>query len=90
MDAQNFAAELEAAGYAEIETKTLETRSANQGHAHDSSVRGLVLDGEFIVACGGEPRSYRTGDIFEVPAGMPHTEAVGPDGARILVGRRYA
>ena len=57
MDAHDFAAKLEAAGYTEIETKALEPRPANHGHAHDSSVRGLVLDGEFIVACEGEPRS---------------------------------
>jgi quercetin dioxygenase-like cupin family protein len=89
MDAQDFAAGLEAAGYIEIETKALDPRPANHGHAHDSSIRGLVLDGEFIVACEATPRSYRAGEIFEVPAGMSHTEAVGAAGAKIVVGRKY-
>jgi quercetin dioxygenase-like cupin family protein len=90
MNEQDFAAQLERDGFVEIETRTLAARPANHGHTHDSSVRGMVLDGEFIVACGSEaPRSYRAGEVFEVAAGVTHTEAIGAAGARIVVGRKY-
>lgn len=89
MDAKQFVAQLEQDGYREIETKMLQPRPANHQHEHGYSVRGLVLDGEFIVTCGGEPHSYRPGDVFEVAAGLLHDEAVGPRGAHIVVGRKY-
>ena len=89
MDAATFRAELEQAGYREIETKSLEARPENGDHGHHFSVRGLVLDGEFIVTKDGVPHSYRPGEMFEVVADTLHNEAVGPQGARILVGRKY-
>lgn len=86
----DFAATLEREGFVEIETKTLDPRPANHGHVHDCIVRGMVLAGEFIVACGEEtPRAYHTGEIFEVAAGTPHTEEIGQEGATIVVGRKY-
>ncbi len=84
-----FEAELKSAGYTDIETKTLEPRPANSGHAHDYDIRGLVLDGTFIVIQDGESVPHRAGEIFAVPAGKSHQEEIGPQGARILVGRKY-
>jgi quercetin dioxygenase-like cupin family protein len=90
MDGEGFAARLAQDGFIEIETRTLAARPANHGHTHDCMVRGMVLEGEFIVACGSEaPRSYRSGEVFEVPAGVSHTETIGEGGARIVVGRKY-
>jgi quercetin dioxygenase-like cupin family protein len=84
-----FEAELKGAGYVEIETKVLDPRPANNGHTHDYDIRGLVLDGIFIVKQDDELMIYRAGEIFAVPAGRSHTEEIGPHGARILVGRKY-
>ena len=84
-----FEAKLQSAGYTEIESKTLDPRPANAGHAHDYDIKGLVLDGVFIVKQGDQSVAYRTGDIFEVPAGKRHSEEIGPNGARVLVGRKY-
>jgi uncharacterized protein YjlB len=36
----------------------------------------------------GEEYAYREGDIFVLPAGHRHAEAVGPAGVDYLVGRR--
>ena len=58
-------------------------------HAHDYDIRGLVLDGIFIVAQDNKPVTYRAGDVFFVVAGTSHTEEIGPQGAKILVGRKY-
>ena len=90
MDGQDFAARLAADGFTEIETKTLVARPANDDHTHDGTVRGMVLEGEFIVTCGSEPpRHYRPGEVFEVAAGVPHTEEIGTAGARIVMGRKF-
>jgi quercetin dioxygenase-like cupin family protein len=89
MDHSAFEAELSRSGYTQIETKTIEPRPVNAAHAHDYIVKGLVLDGIFIVTEGDTPTTYLPGDIFEVAQGQPHTEAIGPHGAKVLVGRKY-
>ena len=89
MQQDAFEAALKSAGYVEIETKALDPRPVNHGHVHDYDIRGLVLDGIFIVNQGEEPVTYRTGEIFDVPKGRSHTEEIGTGGARILVGRKY-
>jgi quercetin dioxygenase-like cupin family protein len=89
MDHSAFEAELSRGGYTEIETKTIEPRPVNSAHTHDYIVKGLVLDGIFIVTDGGNPTTYLPGDIFQVAQGQPHTEAIGPQGAKVLVGRKY-
>jgi quercetin dioxygenase-like cupin family protein len=89
MNQDTFEAELKSAGYTDIETKALDPRPANHGHAHDYDIRGLVLEGTFIVIRDGEGVPHHRGDVFAVPAGKSHQEEIGPDGARILVGRKY-
>lgn len=88
-DIATFEQNLRADGYVEIETKAYEPRPANGDHGHHFSVRGLILDGAFTVTVAGVPRCYRPGDIFEVPEGAIHNEAIGPEGTRLLVGRKY-
>lgn len=89
MQQNAFEAELRFAGYVEIESKALDPRPVNKGHVHDYDIKGLVLDGIFIVNQGEAPVTYRAGEIFVVPAGRSHTEEIGPQGARIVVGRKY-
>jgi quercetin dioxygenase-like cupin family protein len=89
MRQEAFEAELGSAGYTQIESKALDPKPANVEHAHDYDIRGMVLDGVFIVKQGDQSVAYRTGDIFEVPAGKRHSEEIGPNGARVLVGRKY-
>jgi quercetin dioxygenase-like cupin family protein len=59
-------------------------------HAHPFDVRALVLNGEITLTVEGEDYAYREGDIFVMPAGHRHAEAVGADGVDYLVGRRAA
>ena len=89
MDANAFEAELSKNGFTEIETKAIEPRPVNSAHSHDYIVRGLVLDGIFIVTEGDKPTTYLPGDIFQVAQGQKHTESFGPQGAKVLVGRKY-
>ena len=84
-----FEAELKSAGYTHIETKVIEQRPVNDEHKHDYGIRGIVLDGTFIVTQDKRPTKYRAGEVFTVAQGQPHTEEIGPQGARILLGRKY-
>ena len=58
-------------------------------HAHPFDVRALVLNGEITLTVEGVSHAYREGDIFLMPAGHRHAEAVGPTGVDYLVGRRH-
>lgn len=89
MDETEFEAKLKADGYLEIETKSYAPSPANGEHGHHFAIRGLVLDGAFIVTHDNQPVTYRPGDIFAVAEGDLHCEEIGPQGARVLVGRKY-
>jgi quercetin dioxygenase-like cupin family protein len=84
----DFEARLRREGYGEVVTAEMKPGERRAEHAHDYEVEALVLDGEITLACDGEERSYRAGDIFRMAAGRPHEERVGEKGVRYLVGRR--
>lgn len=89
MDQNAFEAGLKSSGYSEIEVKAIDARPANNLHAQDYDVRGLVLDGIFVVREDDRPTMCRAGEIFAVAAGRKHSEEVGAGGARVIVGRKY-
>jgi quercetin dioxygenase-like cupin family protein len=90
MNETEFAAKLKADGYTKIETQNLEPRPAKGEHGHPFAIRGLVLAGTFIVTQDNRRTVYKPGDIFAVERGHLHDESIGPDGARVLVGRKFA
>ena len=63
MDQHAFKAQLEADGYAEIESKDLAPKPANAEHGHHFSVRGLVLAGTFIVRHDNRSVTYGPGEV---------------------------
>ena len=89
MDQRVFETELTVAGYTHIETKVIEPRPANSAHTHDYGIKGIVLDGIFIVAQGDRSTTYLPGDVFAVAQGQSHTEEIGSQGASVLLGRKY-
>ena len=89
MNSQDFEAQLRADGYTEIETQTLEPRPGKGRHRHLFAIRGLVLSGTFNVTIDNEV-VHQPGQIFAVAEGQLHDESIGPEGARILVGRKYS
>jgi quercetin dioxygenase-like cupin family protein len=89
MNKSDFEAELRSDGYTEIEIQNLESRPAKGEHGHPFAIRGLVLAGSFTVMQDDQPTTYRPGQVFAVADGHPHDESVGPEGARILVGRKF-
>jgi quercetin dioxygenase-like cupin family protein len=90
MNEIEFEAELRADGYTEIETQKLEPRPGKGEHGHPFSIRGLVLAGTFIVTQDNQRTVYEPGQIFAVAQGHAHDESIGPEGARVLVGRKFA
>ncbi|MEZ5853344.1 MAG: hypothetical protein R3D67_00820 [Hyphomicrobiaceae bacterium] len=89
MDIATFEAQLKADGFQEIETKRLDPKPVNGEHGHHFGVRGLVIEGAFTVTLEGVERTYRAGEIFAVEAGQLHFEEVGPEGAKVMVGRKH-
>jgi quercetin dioxygenase-like cupin family protein len=90
MNEVDFEAKLRADGYTEIETQNLEPRQPKGAHGHPFAIRGLVLAGTFIVTQDNERTVYAPGQIFAVAQDHPHDEEIGPEGARVLVGRKFA
>jgi len=57
-------------------------------HAHPFDADGVVTAGQMWLECAGDTRHLRAGDTFHLPAGMPHSERYGPEGASYRVARR--
>ena len=87
MDQAAFEAQLRQDGF-EVEVKQVPGGIRNDPHTHDFEVRALVLDGEITLTCGGTRTTYRTGEVFTMAAGMPHSEEI-PAPYRFVVGRRH-
>ena len=90
MNESDFEAQLTADGYTEIETQTLQPRPGKGRHRHLFAVRGLVLSGTFVVSRDVEPVTFGPGQIFSVQLGELHDEWIGPEGARVVVGRKFS
>ncbi len=90
MNESDFEAGLKADGYTEIERQVLEPRSGKGRHRHHFAIRGLVLAETFVVTKDTAPVTFGAGEIFSVSLGELHDESIGPDGARVLVGRKFA
>ena len=87
MDRGAFEAHAKGAGY-EIATSTALANKVTQPHAHDVDVRALVISGEVTLIANGASRTYREGEVFEMPAGCVHSERHGTHGSEVVVGRR--
>lgn len=57
-------------------------------HDHAWDIRGMVLEGRFTIDIGGSAETYGPGEVFEVPAGVVHSERHDPNGGLLLIGRR--
>ena len=90
MDAAAFERELRAQGYEEVALREWSPDRVVPEHTHPFDARVLVLEGEVTVTWKGRSRTCWAGDVFEMPAGVPHAERYGPTGAKFLSGRRQA
>src|SRR3954451_9625085 len=88
-DEAAFEAALHADGFDEVVRRAAPPGQSLAEHAHAWDVRGLVLAGRFTVAADGALQNCGPGEVFPRAAGRRHTEAAGPKGAELLVGRRH-
>ena len=68
--------------------RTWEPGTVNDSHAHDLSARLLCLEGGMEVSTPDGTQRCQPGDTIAVTTGVVHREVVGPEGVRLLVGRR--
>jgi quercetin dioxygenase-like cupin family protein len=88
-DVAAFEAALRAEGFQEIVRRALPPGDALPDHEHSWEVRGLVLSGRFTVQADSAVQDCGPGEVFVLPANHCHTEAAGPEGAALLIGRRH-
>jgi quercetin dioxygenase-like cupin family protein len=87
MDRAEFEAGLRRDGYRVVNT-SVKPNLISGNHCHDFDAKALVLGGEITITRDNTPVTFRTGQCFDVPAGYPHAEQVGPEGVALLSGRR--
>ena len=74
IDTATFEASLRQDGFDEILTRTWEPGRIVPEHSHPFDARALVVEGEVTLSWNGQTRIFRTGDVFVMNAGVPHTE----------------
>jgi quercetin dioxygenase-like cupin family protein len=89
MDIQEFEASLKAGNYDEITPVTKEPGYQLGDHVHPFDACALVTAGQIDIAVNGVMKTYKTGDIFRLPAGTLHTENASQFGVSYLAGRRH-
>lgn len=54
-------------------------------HTHPGIESTYILEGEELVMIDGQPdKLCKAGDWFQVPAGVPHSVRIGPNGAAMV------
>ncbi len=48
-------------------------------HSHPHEQIGIVYDGEAVLRIGGEERHVKKGDLYSIPAGVPHGDTTVGD-----------
>ena len=89
MNAAEFRASLEADGYTVSEV-AWGAGVVNDTHTHAFDAKLMCIEGSVAISCGDEERACSTGDWMTMSAGVPHKEVVGPEGVKLLVGRKQA
>ncbi len=86
MDAAEEVARLRAEGFGHVFVWQDGPGAVYPEHSHAGVTAHVVLAGEIAITTGGETRTYRAGERFDVPAGARHSALVGPEGCRYVVG----
>lgn len=55
-------------------------------HMHPGIEQGTVITGEVTLMIDGMPeKTYKSGDSWQIPVGVPHDAKAGSEGAKVLV-----
>jgi mannose-6-phosphate isomerase-like protein (cupin superfamily) len=88
MTRDDYEAHLKRKGYDAAMERTKPAGDVDARHTHEFDACLFMLSGEYTLMFDDGPRTYRSGDMFEVPCGTPHAERVGATDIQYLVGRR--
>lgn len=88
IDFEGFRADRLAAGYTEVLERRWEPGTRVDDHTHPFEVDAVMVQGELWLTLDGATRHLRPGDRFALPAGHPHAERYGAEGATYWVARR--
>ena len=83
-----FEAEALAEGFDEVLERVWAPGTLLAEHTHPFAVKAVLVQGEMHLEVGAETQHLRPGDRFSLPAGLPHAERYGPEGAIYWVARR--
>lgn len=90
MDETAFREELQRDGYVDVRIIDWVADKVSGSHIHEFSARGMLLTGAVTVKTDDVTMvCEKPGDRFALEAGTPHVESAGPDGAQMLIGRKY-
>jgi quercetin dioxygenase-like cupin family protein len=62
----------------------LDPDSEVASHTHAEEQAGAVLKGEIVMEIAGERRTIRAGDLYHIPANVPHAAKATRKGATVL------
>jgi len=82
-----FEAAERARGCSEVLARSWEPDTVQDTHTHTFHARALVVQGEMWLTVDGVTEHLGPGDRFDLPAGKPHAERYGPQGATYWVAR---
>ncbi|MGI4857487.1 MAG: cupin domain-containing protein [Janthinobacterium lividum] len=89
MDYSQFTETLAREGFNEVVLVERQADGHLDSHAHPFEAKALVLEGDVrIREADNTERTYKTGEIFHLPANRAHEEWYGANGVRYLVGRK--
>ncbi|MFZ8898580.1 MAG: cupin domain-containing protein [Alphaproteobacteria bacterium] len=75
-------------GFREPEVRSQPPGRFFESHAHEDDLIVLVTAGAVTVDYGETQYTFKPGDMCEVKHGIPHTDAMGPDGASYVLAWR--
>jgi quercetin dioxygenase-like cupin family protein len=76
-------------GADEVVERTWRPNQVVERHSHPFDADAVVTAGEmWLVHDDGREQHLKPGDTFRLPAGVPHAERYGPEGATYWVARR--
>lgn len=86
---EEFEAAERSVGCSEVVARSWEANAEFPEHSHPFRARALVVQGEMWLIVDGHSRHLAPGDRFDLPAGKPHAERYGPQGAVYWVARTH-
>ncbi len=88
MNETDFSQLLAAQGYAGPSIFTMAPTVSDTEHSHAVDIFALVVAGSITIEKSTGNGTFGVGDTFGYPAGQPHIEKSGPQGVKILYGKR--